>query len=516
MSDSIDSLISKAEAAVRIQKVWRGYWVRRERSYHQDRSRLSEYAQHTSLQAEEAAIRIQSAFRGTKDRERLRNEMNSNAVRSPSQKLRIPQKDRKSGVFMITKADGTVVGAVVRIQSFFRMVHAKVYVRELKFWKMQNDSAVKIQKVFRGACTRKKVQSRKQNYSSEKQAVTRQSLIEKFKVLSERKELLQNTNLALHRKLAEYFAAKKSDSAGSAEITSTNAAVSGDLEARYMRYLSQFRELHGEHERLQGEYSSLSEDMTARLEDRKAKCSEFQDSFVAFRTEIFKAAENSRTGKPLPNSVIQGFEESLVLKEDEVSRSRLKNITYRNRLHSLESSLKQKEELAEGLHLIDFEQLKIENQTLNEKIEERNEELSKLQRKTTTTVHILTHVKEKLTFVQGDNQKLKRELADLEDQVTRVRDVLTRAKHDRDEVKVTNTKLREAMPLVGNDSLLLDFESRKERAAGLRTQINGLKEQYEQIKMEATLTTQQYRNAEQSLSRTQLARASMTGVPFVR
>ena len=31
------------------------------------------------------------------------------------------------------------------------------------------------------------------------------------------------------------------------------------------------------------------------------------------------------------------------------------------------------EELAEGLHLIDFEQLKIENQTYNEKIEERNE-----------------------------------------------------------------------------------------------------------------------------------------------
>ena len=44
------------------------------------------------------------------------------------------------------------------------------------------------------------------------------------------------------------------------------------------------------------------------------------------------------------------------------------------------------EELAEGLHLIDFEQLKIENQSLNEKIEERNEELAKLRKKTATTV----------------------------------------------------------------------------------------------------------------------------------
>lgn len=38
------------------------------------------------------------------------------------------------------------------------------------------------------------------------------------------------------------------------------------------------------------------------------------------------------------------------------------------------------------MHLIDFEQLKIENQTLNEKIEERTEDLHKLKNKNTRTV----------------------------------------------------------------------------------------------------------------------------------
>ena len=52
--------------------------------------------------------------------------------------------------------------------------------------------------------------------------------------------------------------------------------------------------------------------------------------------------------------------------------------------------MKQKEELADGLHLIDFEQLKIENQTYNEKIEERNEELLKLRKKITTTVQVIS------------------------------------------------------------------------------------------------------------------------------
>ena len=58
--------------------------------------------------------------------------------------------------------------------------------------------------------------------------------------------------------------------------------------------------------------------------------------------------------------------------------------------------MKQKEELAAGLHLIDFEQLKIENQTYNEKIEERNEDLLKLKRKIECTVQVLfwkkTHI----------------------------------------------------------------------------------------------------------------------------
>ena len=53
-----------------------------------------------------------------------------------------------------------------------------------------------------------------------------------------------------------------------------------------------------------------------------------------------------------------------------------------------------------GLHLIDFEQLKINNVDLNEKIEERNDDILKLKKKVTSTVEVLTHVKEKLQFLQ--------------------------------------------------------------------------------------------------------------------
>ena len=67
---------------------------------------------------------------------------------------------------------------------------------------------------------------------------------------------------------------------------------------------------------------------------------------------------------------------------------RLKFIALGHTLRRLEVRIRSKEQLAEGLHLIDFEQLKMENQALNEKIEERNEELIKLRKKTTITVQV--------------------------------------------------------------------------------------------------------------------------------
>ena len=57
--------------------------------------------------------------------------------------------------------------------------------------------------------------------------------------------------------------------------------------------------------------------------------------------------------------------------------------------------------------MIDFEQLKIENQSLNEKIEERNDELLRLRKKTTTSVLVLTHLKEKLQFVERHGAQLQ-------------------------------------------------------------------------------------------------------------
>merc|ERR1712196_151465 len=118
--------------------------------------------------------------------------------------------------------------------------------------------------------------------------------------------------------------------------------------------------------------------------------------------------------------------------------------------------------------------LKIENQTLNEKIEERNEELLKLRKKNTQTVQVLTHIKEKLQFVQADNQLQKDKLADLETDLAIQRDGLAQEKKNLDLVRQDRVKLKEKSGLVDSDDLLYDFEKTKDKIIDLRAQLKGL------------------------------------------
>jgi len=138
--------------------------------------------------------------------------------------------------------------------------------------------------------------------------------------------------------------------------------------------------------------------------------------------------------------------------------------------------------------MIDFEQLKINNMDLNEKIEERNEDILKLKRKVTSTVQVLTHVKEKLQFLQvlqgtvplssdttpslvgstsfslqAENSDKRAQLREVEAVVAKKRDHLTRMKQARDGLRTENIRLRQKGGLVSHSGLLRDFEEKRDQ-----------------------------------------------------
>jgi uncharacterized coiled-coil DUF342 family protein len=232
--------------------------------------------------------------------------------------------------------------------------------------------------------------------------------------------------------------------------------------------MAQVQELRKEHDELNLTNQKILADIKKKLEEKLLEVSTKTDEFVKYRKEIAKTSENARTGKVLSSKVVDQLEALENKKQKEVISARLENIKLRNKIKRYEQALRQKEELANGLHLIDFEQLKIENQTFNEKIEERNEECLKLRKKITNIVQVLTHVKEKLQFVlvlthtnvKEENAELKNQLSTFDEQVTSYRDGLPILKAQRDNLRNKSQTIKDKNGLLGNVPLLRDFEDK--------------------------------------------------------
>ncbi len=239
-------------------------------------------------------------------------------------------------------------------------------------------------------------------------------------------------------------------------------------EHKYLNTLANVHQVRFNLKETQDRYNKMASELQAKLNEKQAKCHEIESQFKELKRSVAQNAVFSRTGKKIPKKVLDDWEEMDSLKDQEVHQYRLQNIALRNRLANKEKILKKKEQLADGLHLIDFEQLKIENQTLNEKIEERNEELHKLKRKIIDNVVFLSHTREKLQFVLEQNTEQNKELVKLSDLLNADKLDLSRKKKEREDKQKHNQKLKQKTGIVNDKSLKMDYELRTKEMDDLR------------------------------------------------
>mmetsp|Transcript_148178 Transcript_148178/g.258995 ORF Transcript_148178/g.258995 Transcript_148178/m.258995 type:complete len:371 (-) Transcript_148178:861-1973(-) len=306
----------------------------------------------------------------------------------------------------------------------------------------------------------------------------RERLMNDYKEMYAHREKLLAENMVFQRKISHWFHEKKQQEP---EKHGGEQQAVVEVESRYIQWLKRLREERADVEAVKKSNEESIEEYRAKLQAHLYKANEFESKFKEFKKEKSLKAEFIRTGKTIPADKIDRYEKEEEKKNEEVRNVRINYIKMRNKMKKLGHLLKEKEKLTDGLHLIDFEQLKIENTTLNEKIEERNEDLLKLRKKATTTIHTLTHVKEKLQFIQGENAALKKQLQKTEEELAEHRDGLGHVKRDRDMLVNDNLKMREKMPMVGADDLLVDYEWRKTEIANLRNKVVELKNKHHEL-----------------------------------
>ncbi|XP_062372560.1 coiled-coil domain-containing protein 96-like [Sardina pilchardus] len=296
--------------------------------------------------------------------------------------------------------------------------------------------------------------------------------------LQNEKEKLSQHNTQMQFKLVEYFRKKTGDEAKPER--ERDKAVS-DQEQRFQKYIDIMSSLKNQHRRDSELHQQQAEELRQQVQAKLGQADQEWHAFMEQKRAVAVAVLSRRLGKQAAQAEVEQIQAAEQRRESELVAVRLENIKLKNKTGKLEAELRAKEELAEGLHLIDFEQLKIENQTYNEKIEERNEELLKLRKKITSTVQVLTHVKEKLQFVQVENQARRVQLADVEALVARKRDALTRTKQARDGLRMDNLKLRQRCGLLGNQTLLRDFEEKVDSSEALEQRLEMLKRRHAEL-----------------------------------
>ena len=106
----------------------------------------------------------------------------------------------------------------------------------------------------------------------------------------------------------------------------------------------------------------LMDTLRARMEECDVRIAEIKKDAYEFKRDIVTGAENFRTGKIVAEKAVRYMEDKLRAKAAVAEKLRLKNATLKQQYTKVEVSLQQKEDMGEVLHVIDFDQLKIENQ----------------------------------------------------------------------------------------------------------------------------------------------------------
>ncbi|KAJ1618271.1 hypothetical protein T492DRAFT_604584 [Pavlovales sp. CCMP2436] len=213
----------------------------------------------------------------------------------------------------------------------------------------------------------------------------------------------------------------------------------------------------------------LLDGLRAQMEECDLRIAEIKKEAYEFKRDIVVGAENFRTGKTAAEKVVRYMEDKQRTKDAAIEKLRLKNQTLKAQIQKIEQQLQLKEEMGEVLHVIDFDQLKIENQQYLEKIEERNSELLRLKLSTGNTVQTLNTLKRKLRNLTTESEWLKHEIAQRNEAIAKITDEIS--KLEKKHAEQFNRKLKHETGGENNMPQVLDYVAQKAELYELEKEI---------------------------------------------
>ncbi|XP_060520496.1 coiled-coil domain-containing protein 96-like [Cylas formicarius] len=186
----------------------------------------------------------------------------------------------------------------------------------------------------------------------------------------------------------------------------------------------------------------------------------------------------SKTGKPIADKVVERFLRRQRAKMDQVRSMRLKFIRLKKMVQEKLDGINRLERIDEEHRLNDYEQLKEDNRNYADRIEEKDEELSRLRVKCQSTIQILAHLREKSAALERDVADRRSELERVEGEVLQSRRMLNRQKLTLDKYRGMISDIREDTGLLTETALLTDMESSSKELDALQRDLELCKQEF--------------------------------------
>ena len=302
------------------------------------------------------------------------------------------------------------------------------------------------------------------------------------------RDALRAETAALEVRVATALAKKRGEKVtrGGADRALESSEEAKEDEAEFSASLTRWREMTNLRDARAAAFDRERLELTARLRDASAEADAARAALVERFEQTAKTAQYEKTGKALASSSARRRLAEERDAETSLSRARLVLIESTRARAALERRVKEKEHLAEGLKLIDFEQLKMETVALKEKFHERAADYEKMKKKTSDVVQVLTHAKEKLRFTREENRELTEEMERVDRQSKVKGDVMQRLKDEIAAFKKENEAMQSEAATITDPMLLDDYADKKRDARRAKARLETIAAELDALALETT------------------------------
>ncbi|KAI4893377.1 hypothetical protein NFI96_022499, partial [Prochilodus magdalenae] len=204
----------------------------------------------------------------------------------------------------------------------------------------------------------------------------------------------------------------------------------------------ELEEMRDDLEKLRESSERVVHNYKATIEEADIRLTEVRKASYEFDRDIAKTLQEKKGVMMAAEKVSRYIEARNKSRDTLIEKLHLKNAALRVHKRKLQLQLRQKEEMGEALHEVDFQQLKIENSQYLELIDERNQDLLRLKLQTGNTLQVLNSYKKKLQSLTLESKSLSSDIASRKEMIVKIEKETQQAEEERAKAEAVNRKLR--------------------------------------------------------------------------